>query len=302
VRVINIMDFPGALHPKVRMPSFAYMFHLPETPLFQIGTRVVTGEQAVDVLLVAVLTFLVLRIIRAVMMRRAKANPAQASRLHSGHLLAKYTVWIAAIFLTLDALNINLTFLLAGSAALLVGLGLGMQQTFNDIVSGIIILMEGTIRVGDVLEVEGLVGRVTKINLRTSTVYSRDGMNVIVPNHRFINENVVNWSHNALETRFRLSVGVAYGSDERLVRQILEACALEQEEVISNDPEHPVRVRLIDFGESALKFDVLFWSQNIFMIEQTKSHIRFRILERFREAGFAIPFPQRDLHIIPPKT
>ncbi len=267
--------------------------------LFKIGDRTITVGSFLTVLLLVVLAFVLLRFVRSAVYRRVKGDEEQRSRLLSGYLLVQYAIWVIVALSGLEILGVNITFLLAGSAALLVGLGLGIQQTFNDIVSGIIILLEGTIRVGDVLEVEGLVGRVTQINLRTSTVYSRDGMNVIVPNHRFINENVVNWSHNALETRFRLSVGVRYGSDEELVREILLECARKHPMVISDDHGHPVMCRLIDFGDSAIIFEVLFWSRNIFFIEQTKSEIRFAIVKMFRDKGVVIPFPQRDVHIIP---
>lgn len=267
--------------------------------LFKIGDRTITVGSFLTVLLLVVIASILLRIVRTAVYRRVKGDEEQRSRLLSGYFLVRYAVWVIVALSGLEILGVNITILLAGSAALLVGLGLGIQQTFNDIVSGIIILMEGTIHVGDVLEVEGLVGRVTQINLRTSTVYSRDGMNVIVPNHRFINENVVNWSHNALETRFRLSVGVRYGSDEELVREILLECARNHPMVISDDHGHPVACRLIDFGDSALIFEVLFWSRNIFFIEQTKSEIRFAIVKMFRDKGVVIPFPQRDVHIIP---
>ncbi|MCB0770267.1 MAG: mechanosensitive ion channel, partial [Flavobacteriales bacterium] len=159
-----------------------------------LGDHTVTFGSAFYAMLVVMGAMVLLRVIKGLKDHRARANPEQASRLHSAFLLLKYGVWVAVIVTCLELLGFNITFFIAGSAALLVGLGLGLQQTFMDVVSGIIILAEGTIRVGDVLEVEGLVGRVTTINLRTSTVYSRDGMNVIVPNHRFINENVVNWS------------------------------------------------------------------------------------------------------------
>ncbi|MBK9417520.1 MAG: mechanosensitive ion channel [Flavobacteriales bacterium] len=231
--------------------------------------------------------------------QRVRHHPETKARLHSLRLLLTYLIWLVAIVSALRTLGIDVTYMLAGSAALLVGLGLGLQQTFNDIVSGIIILLEGTIRVGDVLELEGLVGRVTEIKLRTSTVNSRDGMNVIVPNHRFINENVVNWTHNNMVNRFRITVGVAYGSDEQLVHRVLKDCAERHAEVITNEPEKAVLVRLIGFGDSSLDFELLFWSRNAFRIEQTKSDIRFAILKAFREAGVTIPFPQRDVHLIP---
>lgn len=231
--------------------------------------------------------------------RRVRHHPETKARLHSLRLLLTYLIWLVAIVSALRTLGIDVTYMLAGSAALLVGLGLGLQQTFNDIMSGIIILLEGTIRVGDVLELEGLVGRVTEIKLRTSTVNSRDGMNVIVPNHRFINENVVNWTHNNMVNRFRITVGVAYGSDEQLVHRLLKDCAERHADVITNEPEKAVVVRLIGFGDSSLDFELLFWSRNAFRIEQTKSDIRFAILKAFREGGVTIPFPQRDVHLIP---
>lgn len=268
--------------------------------LFRLGDKVFTVGHVLMAVVTLVLALLLLRLVKAAVHRRAKGDRAQLSRLHSAYLLAKYVIWVATIIAVLQVLGVDITILVAGSAALLVGLGIGLQQTFNDIISGVFILMEGTIRVGDVLEIEDLVGRVAEINLRTSTIFSRDGMNVIVPNHRFINENVVNWSHNAEETRFRLSVGVAYGSDERKVRDILEACAAEQPDVLTGDPEHPIRARLTEFGDSALIFELLFWSRDVFTVEQAKSDIRFRILERFRESGIEIPFPQRDVHMIPP--
>ena len=271
-------------------------------PILQLGERALTLGNVLGAIIVVLVALVLLRIARAATDRRARTNPGQGSRLHSAYLLIKYAVWLAAIVTGFQVLGVNVTFLIAGSAALLVGLGLGLQQTFNDFVSGIIILLEGTIRVGDVLEVEGLVGRVTEIKLRTSTIYTRDGMNVIVPNHRFINENVVNWSHNALETRFHLAVGVAYGSDENKVRDVLVACAEAHPMVISDDDVHAIIVRLTKFGDSSLDFELLFWSRRIFRIEQVQSDLRFAILKGFREADIKIPFPQRDVHLISPTT
>ncbi len=131
---------------------------------------------------------------------------------------------------------------------------------------------------------------------------TRDGMNVIVPNHRFINENVVNWSHNARENRFRITVGVSYGSDEHVVKEQLMRCASEHPDVMTDNKAHPILVRLIDFGDNGLQFELLFWSRNTFLIEQTKSELRLAVLAAFREHGITIPFPQRDVHMIPPAS
>ncbi|MBX2913344.1 MAG: mechanosensitive ion channel [Cyclobacteriaceae bacterium] len=213
--------------------------------------------------------------------------------------LVQYFVWSLAIVFILQAATFKVTLLLAGSAALLVGLGLGLQQIFQDLVSGIFILVEGTIQRDDVVEIDGLVGKILTLNLRTSTVLTRDGIMLIVPNHKFIVDNIINWSHSATPTRFKVSVGVAYGSDVDKVTDILMECVLAQEVVIKDkeNNKYPF-VRFVDFGDSALLFEVYFWSQDIFPIENAKSKIRYLIDKRFREEGVTIPFPQRDLHLV----
>ena len=212
--------------------------------------------------------------------------------------LVQYFVWTFAIIFMIQAMGFQITILLAGSAALLVGLGLGLQQIFQDLVSGIFILIEGTIQRDDVIEIDGLIGKIVTINLRTSTVLTRDGIMLIVPNHKFIVDNIINWSHSATPTRFKVSVGVAYGSDVEKVKEILMECTIQHDKVLKTkeDGKYPF-VRFVDFGDSALLFEVFFWSNDIFPIENTKSDIRYLIDKRFREEGVTIPFPQRDLHI-----
>ena len=260
--------------------------------LFHIGQYKVLLGGALGAVSLVVLAFVFMAVLRSGMDRRARRDPQQRSRLYSARLLVKYILWVVVLVGCMAMLRIDVTFLLAGSAAVLVALSLGIQQTFNDVFSGIILLVEGTIRVGDVLELGPLVGRVKDIHLRTSTIYSHEGMNVIVPNRRFINENVVNWSHNALETRFSLSLGVAYGSNEEQVSNLLLASANVHPQVITDDDAHPVSVRLINFGASTLDFEILFWSRNAFNIEQTKSEIRFTVLKHLRNAGIAALAPR----------
>ena len=124
---------------------------------------------------------------------------------------------------------------------------------------------------------------------------------IIVPNHKFIIENITNWSHNSESTRFKVEVGVAYGSDVQLVKSILLNCANEQAEVIKekDGDSHKPFVRFIDFGDSALQFEIFFWTTNIFHVEYIKSDLRFAIDREFRAKGITIPFPQRDVHIYP---
>ena len=165
--------------------------------------------------------------------------------------------------------------------------------------SGIFILIEGTIKVNDVIEMDGMVGKIMSVNLRTSKVFTRDGIMIIVPNHKFIIEKITNWSHHSESTRFKVEVGVAYGSDVYKVKDILLQCAKGHPEVIraaQSDLHNPL-VRFVDFGDSSLKFELFFWTTNIFYVENIKSDLRFSIDKMFREQHITIPFPQRDLHI-----
>ncbi len=192
--------------------------------------------------------------------------------------------------------RVRITVLLAGSAALLVGIGLGLQQTFNDIVSGIILLSERTIKIGDILEIDDEIIKIEQIGLRTSKGMNRDEISVIIPNSLITTNKVINWSHQSMMTRFRIRVGVAYGSDVNLIIKLLEESALEHPDI--SKQEH-VEARLVDFGNSSLDFQILFFSKNIFRIEKVKSDIRKIIYRKFNENKITIPFPQMDVHFDP---
>jgi small-conductance mechanosensitive channel len=215
--------------------------------------------------------------------------------------LVKYFVWVIAVSLSVQMLGFDITLLVAGSAALLVGLGFGLQDIFSDIISGLFLLVERKVKTGDIMEVDGIVGKVQTIDLRTSVLLTREGYNIIVPNHKFITENVINWTHQAFDRRFHLEIGVSYNSDIDVVTTILLDCALLQKEVLRNEVEHNKPfVRLQQFGDSSLIFHLIFWTQDIFRVEQVKSDLRYRIFKAFHEKGISIPFPQRDIHIIQP--
>ena len=274
------------------------MHEILDKVLFKYGNFTISIQSILEIIIVFLLAKLLIVIIQFSLNKHLKKQPENNERLNSIFQLLKYFIWTITIAVVLEIMGINLTILLAGSAALLVGLGLGIQQTFNDLISGIIILAEGSLKKNDVVEVDGLIGRVEEINLRTSIIYTRDGINIIVPNHKFINENVINWSHNSKATRFKIHIGVAYGSNEIEVQEVLHNCLLQEEKVIKNNPtNYPIFIRIVDFGDNAINFELLFWSNDIFSIEQIKSNIRFSILEAFRKNNIVIPFPQRDIHI-----
>jgi len=216
-------------------------------------------------------------------------------RSNSLFQIVKYIIWVVAILFSLQNIGFNLSILVAGSAALMVGIGFGLQNIFNDFTSGIFILIEGTISVGDIIEADDIVGKVTEISLRTSKVLTRDDTVLIIPNHKFISDQVINWSDNKNETRFSVTVGVAYGSDVQLVKKCLLQAAHEHSQV-SNTPES--NVRFTDFGDSSLDFELFFWSEHVFRIGEIESDLRFSINDLFIKNNITIPFPQRDVHML----
>lgn len=249
-----------------------------------------------DILGIVFLFFIakvVLKVTKRIIDKRL-TNVIDRGRSKAMYQLFSYIVFVVFLLIALEFIGVKITILLAGSAALLVGLGLGIQSLFNDFVSGILLLFEGTISVGDIIEVDGLVGQVKNIYLRTSEIETQSRIIIIVPNHKLVSENVINWSHNRDITRFEVCVGVAYGSDLTLVKKLLEEVAFEHEKV-SKVPEPTAR--FINFGDSALDFELLFYTKNMFIIEFIKSDLRFAIDKKFRENNITIPFPQRDVHM-----
>lgn len=261
--------------------------------LLHFGSYSISVLTIMSLFLIFVGAKLVLWIIRKALYRKQNSQKLDEGNLYAIFQIIKYVVWVVAIALMMQAVGINLTVFLAGSAALLVGIGLGLQQTFNDIVSGIILLSERSIKVNDILEIDGDVVRIQHIGLRTSMGLDRDEISIIIPNSSITTNKVVNWSHQSKQTRFKIDVGVAYGSNVELVMKLLKDAAFEHPEVTDKSA---INVRFCDFGNSSLDFQVLFFSENIFRIERVKSEIRVIINRKFIENNICIPFPQMDVH------
>ncbi|MTB51248.1 mechanosensitive ion channel family protein [Lewinella sp. W8] len=213
--------------------------------------------------------------------------------------LFSYFIYLFSFLLILENAGFDLVGLWTGAAALLVGIGIGLQQTFNDLISGIILLFERSVEVGDMVEVNGLVGRVQKISTRTSLIKTRDNITIIVPNSKIVGENAINWSHHDNKARFFVEVGVAYGSPTKQVREILLGVAAAHGRIL----KHPAPfTRFNDFGASSLDFRLYFFTNYYEVVEDTKSDLRYEIDEAFRQYDIQIPFPQRDLWIKNPET
>ncbi len=207
--------------------------------------------------------------------------------------IVSYVVYIIAFVMALDNMGIQMTVLWGGIAALLVGVGLGLQQTFNDLFSGILLLFERTVEVGDVVEINGIVGTVKTIGLRTSLIEARDSVTHIIPNSKLVMDNIVNWNHYDSKVRFNIEVGVAYGSDTALVKELLLQ-AIVQPKVLKRPAPF---IRFSDFGASSLDFEILFYSRDLRGINDVKSDVRFEIDRLFREHKIEVPFPQRDVWV-----
>lgn len=213
--------------------------------------------------------------------------------------LSKYVVICIGIIIFMRTLGLNLELFLTATAFLLVGLGLGLQDVFKDFFSGLLLLFEGSVKVGDVVEIDrfdghdNFVAKVEEINLRTSKVKTREGKLLIVPNSHLTFQKVHNWNDDEEYTRFNIEVAVMYGQEVELVKKVLIDAAVAHPMVSKN---HEVIVRLMNFGDNGLEMDVIFWSKRSLFIEIHKSDIRFEIDRKFREHNIEYPYPQLDVH------
>ncbi|CAM1333851.1 mechanosensitive ion channel family protein [Tenacibaculum aestuariivivum] len=208
---------------------------------------------------------------------------------------ASWLLYIIILLVTLNSLGVNVTAIFAASAALLIGVGLALQTFFQDIISGIFIILDQSVHVGDIIELDDKVGRVEEIKLRTTRAVTIDNKVLVIPNHKYLSNSLYNWTQNGTTTREHIKIGVAYGSDVQLVKRLLLKIANEHPKIF----KHPEPVVIFeDFGESSLDFKLVFTLNDSFQAQIPKSEIRFKIDELFREYNISIPFPQRDIHII----
>jgi small-conductance mechanosensitive channel len=217
----------------------------------------------------------------------------------TAYLLQRLTFYVLVVLITLIALpiaGIPVTIFTVMGGAVAIGVGFGAQNLFNNLISGIIIMIEQPIRVGDIVEVQGGQGRVEEISNRCVRVRRSDGIDVLIPNSFFLEQPVVNWTHSDSDIRGEVPVGVAYGSPTTQVRDLIRQAADEHPE-IRKDP--PPIVLYEEFGDNSLNFRLLFWTpvSRPMDLRRIRSDLHFRIDDLFRAAGITIAFPQRDLHV-----
>ena len=257
----------------------------------------ITVGLAVMIILAFLITSVVLRIVRSFI--TSKLMEEDKMKFISVFKFIKYFVYVVVILITLSSTGVDVTILLTASAALFVGLGLALQELFQDVIGGIFIILDKSLLVGDIIEMDGRVARVFEIKLRTTRALTRDDKVMIIPNHKFISDTVYNYTQNHKTTREVVKVGVSYGSDIEKVREVLLECAREQKGILKK-PEPFVLFE--DFGDSALLFGLHFFVSDSFVDPKVKSELRFKINNKFRLNDITIPFPQRDVHMFYPKN
>jgi len=209
--------------------------------------------------------------------------------------IIQYVVVIIGAFVIIQSVGINLGSLNVLAGALGVGIGFGLQNVANNFISGLIILFERPIKVGDRIDVGNIAGDVVKISARSTMVNTNDNISVIVPNSEFINQRVINWSHNDRNIRFHVPVGVSYNEDPAQIKKILLDVAENNMNVLKRPAPD---VLFTEYGDSSLNFDLMVWTSTyINKPIILKSQLYYEIFEKFKEYNIEIPFPQRDLHI-----
>jgi potassium efflux system protein len=205
-----------------------------------------------------------------------------------------YVIASVGFLIVLQAAGIDLSSLAVIAGALGIGFGFGLQNLASNFISGLALLIEQPIKVGDFIEIDDLLGTVENISIRSTIVRTLDGVCVIVPNNRFVENNIINWSYRDKKCRLRIPVGVAYGSDTVLVTEALLAAARRESRVLTYPSP---KVWFKGFGESSINFELLVWIDNPPETDPIKSALHFLIEWDLRSRGIEIPFPQRDLYI-----
>lgn len=263
--------------------------------LFKLGENVTITVGSIifllfGIVIARILNYVVRRVLKAFFNKRS----VDVGRSYTILTLVKYLIYAVVFISIINVIGIKLNYLLAGSAALLVGIGIGLQGTFNDFFSGIILLIDGTIEVGDVLQVNNQIGRVKFIGLRTSKIETPDAHIIIFPNSQLVNNQVNNLTHKQSPIRLSVDIGVSYGSDIRQVENTL----LEVVKPFSKfKMNYTPSVFLVSYGDSSINFKLYFYSSEVFRGDKIRSDVRKAIWIAFKREGIQIPFPQRDVWI-----
>ena len=269
---------------------------------FQIGATGITLSRVLGFILIILVIHWLAKLVEKVIYNFSSSRASASLSISSIYTLSRISRYIILFIGTIIGLNFigfDLSSLAIIAGALGVGIGFGLQNIFNNLVSGIIILLERTLKVGDFVDLEsGVMGRVSEINMRYTRVTTNDEVDIIVPNSEFISGRVINWTLGNLHRRMHIPFGVAYGTDKETVKQ----CALNAASSLSyteEDKQKQTDVWLTNFGDNSLDFELVVWVGAEGLRAPAKVHAKYlwAIETELGKAGIEIPFPQRDLHV-----
>lgn len=271
-----------------------------DVTLLKVGSYTLTSGALVASICVLIFTFVLAGFVSRAITRVARYRPAHvAHQIYTINRIAYYALIVVGFIGALSVLGFQLDKLVLVGSALGIGIGLGLQSIVNNFVSGIIILLEKSIKVGDFIELgTGLMGEVKEIRLRSTLIRTNDNIDILVPSSEFISGQVINWTLEENVRRFRIPFGVAYGSDKIKVRDAVLKAASSVSYTLKDDTHKPV-VWMTGFGDSSLDFCLAVWvePEAVKRPSQVTSDYVWAIDDALREAGIEIPFPQRDLHL-----
>jgi small-conductance mechanosensitive channel len=271
-------------------------------PLFVVGaTPVTVMSLALTVVLVLAIWWLASMLEHALLRMKGKGqgHPQRIARMHLLGRLVRYTVWVIGTIVVLNYVGIDLSSVALIGGAVAFGLGFGLQNVFSNFISGIIILLEGGLRIGDFVDLEsGVRGHVREIAMRYTRITTNDSIDILVPNSEFINGRVINWTFDATFRRVRIPFGVAYGTPKELVREAAIAAARRVDGVL-DDPGHEPNCWLVEYGDNSMNYEAVIWADRKLTTSPASTHAKlmWALDDELHARGIEIPFPQRDLHV-----
>ena len=272
-----------------------------DSTLFTIGETPVAGSDILRVIIILIFAYLLSRLVRHAISRFSHSeNAGTQASLYTVGRLSHYTIITIAIIVALTTIGLDFSNLALVAGALSVGIGFGLQSIVSNFVSGLIILFEHSLRVGDYIELDtGLTGTVKAINVRSTLINTNDNIDIVVPNSEFVSARLTNWTLGERVLRVRIPFGVAYGSDKDLVRKAALEAAGDVHYTLKNMRGREPDVWLVDYGDSSLNFLLLVWvnRQGARRPTRTRAAYLWALEDKFREYDIEIPFPQRDLHL-----
>jgi potassium efflux system protein len=264
-------------------------------PRINIGDKKISFNGFITAILVFYLSFRLSKGIERIAKERLKKVPfLDTTRTSTISMLVRYTIIVIGVLVAFSIVNIDFTTLKVLIGALGVGIGFGLREMVNNLLSGFILLSDKTVVHNDLIEVNGLLGKVETVGIRTSIIKTFNNVEVIVPNTNLVNNELINYTHSDPIIRIDIPIGVSYSSDPFKVRKVLKEALSELENILEN-PE--VTIYFNDFGESSLDFQVSVWTDNALKKKIIESDARYAIWKALKENGIEIPFPQVDVHM-----